>query len=71
MPAEVSKPQSVPARTCVGSPRFSAKRTIRSATNSGCSTKLVVGQPVADDYSVFMSVAEIGEGQDVTPDVGR
>ena len=40
-PAAVSKPQSVPASTRVGSPTTCATRSMRSATTSGCSTKLV------------------------------
>src|SRR5262245_2771489 len=40
-PAEVSKPQSVPASTRAGSPTTSATRSRRSATTCGCSTKLV------------------------------
>src|SRR5262245_7073576 len=40
-PAEVSKPQSVPARTRAGSPRTAAICSMRSATTCGCSMKLV------------------------------
>src|SRR5439155_669890 len=40
-PAEVSKPQSVPACTRDGSPTTWATRSMRSATTSGCSTKFV------------------------------
>ena len=38
IPAEVSKPQSVPAMTRRGSPTAPATRSRRSATTSGCST---------------------------------
>lgn len=40
-PAEVSNPQSVPARTRDGSPTTATTLSIRSATTSGCSTKFV------------------------------
>ena len=40
-PAVESKPQSVPASTRRGSPTAAATRSRRSATTSGCSTKLV------------------------------
>jgi hypothetical protein len=40
-PAEVSKPQSVPASTRFGSPTASATRSMRSAMVFGCSMKLV------------------------------
>ena len=42
-PADVSKPQSVPANTREGSPNTAATRSIRSATTSGCSMILVSG----------------------------
>ena len=42
-PAEVSKPQSVPASTRLGSPTARATSSMRSATTSGCSTKFVSG----------------------------
>src|SRR5262245_7280645 len=42
-PADVSKPQSEPARTRDGSPTTAATRSILSATTSGCSTILVSG----------------------------
>src|SRR5271166_5158760 len=81
-PAEVSKPQSVPARTRRGSPTARATASMRSATTSGCSTKLVSGIDHAGDNhlivverkvlqaAVLVCVARIGEWQHEAANVG-
>ena len=81
LPAEVSKPQSVPACTRFGSPTASATRSMRSAIVFGCSTKLVTRIDHAGDddlvgierkvlqHSVFVRMARIGERQHEAADI--
>ena len=82
MPAEVSKPQSVPAWMRRGSPIACAARSSRSATTSGCSTIVGGGVDDADDERLvgrqrhvaedldLVGVARVGERQHEGADVG-